>query len=112
MLEPNSRTEHRAVYMAFKSLRATVLKNRPDADVRLLRKAYRFARNKHAGQRRKSGELYFTHPLAVAQITRRPRNGSRDGGSRLLHDVVEDTTVTPEETKERFGIEIAALVTA
>lgn len=110
MLEPNCRTDHRAVYTAFKSLRTTVLKNRQDADVRLLRKAYRFARNKHAGQRRKSGELYMTHPLAVAQILADLEMDLATVAAGLLHDVVEDTTVTPEEMKERFGIEIAGLV--
>jgi GTP diphosphokinase / guanosine-3',5'-bis(diphosphate) 3'-diphosphatase len=110
MIDSARTTEYRAVYAAYRKLEGTVKKYRPDADLRLLRVAYRFARDKHASQRRRSGEPYITHPVAVAQILAELEMDVPTLAAGLLHDVVEDTAVTPEEMVQRFGPEVAALV--
>ena len=68
MSDAPCRQQHRPVWQAWRKLRATVAKYRSAGDLKRLRGAYRFARNKHAGQMRRSGEPYITHPLAVALI--------------------------------------------
>ncbi len=95
---------------AYRKLEASLLKYRPNADVNLLRRAYRFARKHHLGQYRRSGEPYITHPIAVAQILANLEMDVPTLSSGLLHDVVEDTSVTHEFLTERFGPEIATLV--
>jgi guanosine-3',5'-bis(diphosphate) 3'-pyrophosphohydrolase len=94
----------------FEKLLEAVAKYRPGADVSLLRAAYAFACEKHAGQRRYSGEPYIMHPVAVAQILAGLEMDAATLAAGLLHDVVEDTTVTPEEMIARFGEEVAGLV--
>ncbi|MEZ5422525.1 MAG: HD domain-containing protein [Pyrinomonadaceae bacterium] len=71
----------------------TVTKNRPDADVDLIRRAYLFSALHHKGQTRASGEPYLVHPLAVAQILAEMRLDEVSVSTGLLHDVVEDTLV-------------------
>ncbi|MEL6362778.1 MAG: bifunctional (p)ppGpp synthetase/guanosine-3',5'-bis(diphosphate) 3'-pyrophosphohydrolase [Pseudomonadota bacterium] len=82
----------------------------PDADEDLLNKAYVVAMRAHGGQTRKSGDPYFTHPLAVAGILTELRADPASVATALLHDVVEDTDVTIDEIREMFGDEIAQLV--
>jgi guanosine-3',5'-bis(diphosphate) 3'-pyrophosphohydrolase len=110
MAEPGTIAEYREVARAYRALKSAVRKVRPDADIRPIRAAYRFARAKHAAQRRKSGELYITHPLAVALVLAELEMDTPTICAGLLHDVVEDTAVTPEEMVKRFGAEVAALV--
>ena len=77
----------------------------------MVRQAFELAKDAHEGQRRKSGEPYIFHPIAVAKIV---ANDIGLGGvaiaSALLHDVVEDTEVTHEEIYERFGEKISRIV--
>jgi len=87
-----------------------VKKYHPDADEDLLNRAYVFAMKAHGGQVRKSGDPYFTHPLAVAQILTGIRADPATVATALLHDVVEDTDVSLEDIKRFFGEEIAKLV--
>jgi guanosine-3',5'-bis(diphosphate) 3'-pyrophosphohydrolase len=82
----------------------------PDADEDLLNRAYVFAMRAHGGQTRKSGDPYFTHPLAVAGILTELKADPATVATALLHDVVEDTTTTVEEIERLFGAEIAHLV--
>lgn len=82
----------------------------PKADVELINRAYVFAVHAHARQRRSSGELYITHPLAVAQNLVDLKLDVSSVVTGLLHDTVEDTHVTPEDIEHRFGAEIAKLV--
>src|SRR5260370_42285062 len=110
MIDNECRQQHKPVWESWRNLRTTVAKYRTVDDVRRLRAAYRFARNKHAGQMRRSGEPYMTHPLAVAQILAEMEMDTSTLMAGLLHDVVEDTAVTQEETVQRFGPEGAALV--
>ncbi|MBC7320913.1 bifunctional (p)ppGpp synthetase/guanosine-3',5'-bis(diphosphate) 3'-pyrophosphohydrolase [bacterium] len=76
----------------------------------LIISAYEFALSAHNGQRRKSGEEFFVHPLEVAKILSSMDVDAVTIASALLHDVVEDTSVSIEEIEKRFGEEIATLV--
>lgn len=82
----------------------------PDADLDLVMRAYFFAANAHKMQSRKSGEAYFTHPLAVAFILVQQQMDVDTVATALLHDVIEDTMVTREEIEETFSPIIGELV--
>ncbi|MEQ1929761.1 MAG: bifunctional (p)ppGpp synthetase/guanosine-3',5'-bis(diphosphate) 3'-pyrophosphohydrolase [Parvularculaceae bacterium] len=82
----------------------------PNADEDLLNRAYVFAMKAHGGQLRKSGDPYFTHPLAVAEILTGVRADPATVATALLHDVVEDTDVSLDDIRRLFGEEIARLV--
>jgi guanosine-3',5'-bis(diphosphate) 3'-pyrophosphohydrolase len=82
----------------------------PDADTSRLVEAYLFAEERHHGQKRKSGEPYITHPLAVAHILADLQMGVNTVIAGLLHDVLEDTATTPEELEQRFGATVRQLV--
>lgn len=87
-----------------------VLDYNPKADISLLQKTCDFAMTAHAGQVRKSGEPYSNHPLEVAGILVRMRMDVASIVVGLLHDTVEDCTVTGEELTREFGEDIARLV--
>jgi len=80
------------------------------ADVREVVRAYRFAELMHEGQKRKSGEAYITHPVAVATELATLGLGTPTLIAALLHDTVEDTPATLEDIREGFGEEVAHLV--
>ncbi|MBI1366233.1 MAG: RelA/SpoT family protein [Alphaproteobacteria bacterium] len=82
----------------------------PNANEDLLNRAYVFAMKAHGGQTRKSGDPYFTHPLAVAAILTELKTDPATVATALLHDVVEDTDVSVDDIKRLFGAEIAKLV--
>ncbi len=82
----------------------------PLADTTGLEEAFEFAREKHAGVMRKSGEPYISHPLEVAMILAGLNLDTATLQAALLHDVVEDSGVSLKEIRERFGPEVAALV--
>ena len=82
----------------------------PDADVDLLRRAYIFSAKAHQGQTRLSGESYLIHPIEVAAILANLKLDAATVAAGLLHDTIEDTTVTSEEIKSMFGEEVAMLV--
>ena len=79
-------------------------------DVARLAEAYRFSGAAHAGQRRQSGEPYISHPLAVAEILAGWRLDGQALVAALLHDVMEDTSVTKAEISDTFGKPVADLV--
>ena len=79
-------------------------------DVGLVSRAYKFANTAHSGQKRKSGEDYISHPVAVATILYELRLDSVSICAALLHDVAEDTPHSIDEIKKDFGEEIAGLV--
>jgi guanosine-3',5'-bis(diphosphate) 3'-pyrophosphohydrolase len=81
-----------------------------EADLERIREAYEFADQAHFGQVRKSGEPYILHPLAVADIIVSMKMDVTSIIAALLHDVVEDTTVSLEAVEERFGTACAMLV--
>ncbi len=72
--------------------------------------AYLFGAQAHRGQRRRSGEPYIHHPIAVAEILSEIRLDSRSIIAAILHDVVEDTSTKPEQIAAEFGEEVAYLV--
>ncbi|MBT8473056.1 MAG: bifunctional (p)ppGpp synthetase/guanosine-3',5'-bis(diphosphate) 3'-pyrophosphohydrolase [Marinicaulis sp.] len=82
----------------------------PNADEKLLGKAYDFAQEAHKPQIRQSGEPYFTHPLAVATILTELRTDPATVATALLHDVVEDCDVPIEKIQKEFGKDVAQLV--
>ncbi|WP_248927361.1 RelA/SpoT family protein [Paenibacillus hamazuiensis] len=79
-------------------------------DLTRIREAYDFAEQAHSGQVRKSGEPYILHPLAVADILVNMQMDTTSIIAALLHDVVEDTTVSLETVREKFGPICAMLV--
>lgn len=88
----------------------TVRTHHPKADVALIERAYAAAERAHSGQKRKSGEPYITHPIAVAQILADLGIGPKTLAAALLHDTVEDTEYTLDLLRADFGDEIAMLV--
>ncbi len=80
------------------------------ADKELVQRAYRVAEEAHRGQKRNSGEPYINHCLAVAQILAELRVPPEVLAAGLLHDTVEDTTVTLEDIQRDFGDVVASLV--
>ena len=85
-------------------------RSRPTSDADLLERAYAFAHEKHEGQKRRTGEPYIEHPIAVAGILAELGMDDPTLAAGLLHDVVEDCGVTFEEIAQRFGMEVAQLV--
>ncbi len=94
----------------FEHLLATVRANRPGDDTDLIRRAWIFCMDQHAGQRRASGEPYIIHPLEVAQVLAELRMDSTAIAAGLLHDAVEDTDVTSDEIARRFNEQVAHIV--
>ncbi len=82
----------------------------PDGDVDLLRKAYEVAAEAHAGQVRKTGDPYITHPLAVAHMLAGYGLDEPTLAAALLHDTVEDTNLTLNDLSMQFGDEIGRLI--
>ncbi len=82
----------------------------PRADTDLIRAAYAYGADMHAGQRRHSGEPYISHPLAVAMILAEQQLDDATIVTALLHDTIEDTRSTYREIAAKFGPEIADLV--
>ncbi|MEM1369649.1 MAG: bifunctional (p)ppGpp synthetase/guanosine-3',5'-bis(diphosphate) 3'-pyrophosphohydrolase [Cyanobacteria bacterium P01_H01_bin.15] len=83
-----------------------------EPDAHLIYSAFEFAYQLHEGQYRKSGEPYIAHPVAVATLLRDLGGDPAMIAAGFLHDVVEDTEVTPEELESRFGPEVRHLVEA
>ncbi len=81
-----------------------------EKDRKMVEDAYLLAKEKHAGVLRKSGEPYIQHPLEVAYILATLQGGPATLAAGFLHDVVEDTDVTVEDIKERFGEDVSFLV--
>ncbi len=82
----------------------------PNLNEQLIQKAYLFSKASHGNQKRHSGDPYFSHPLAVAEILIDLKLDQASIITALLHDVVEDTEVTLEEIEKDFGEEVANLV--
>ena len=82
----------------------------PPEQVERVREAHEYAENAHEGQKRRSGEAYITHPIAVAGILADLRMDGATIAAAVLHDVVEDTVVSTADLETRFGAEVADLV--
>ena len=81
-----------------------------EEQLKFIEQAYLFAKEKHAGQFRKSGEDYIVHPLNVAMILTTIYADYQTIAAGFLHDVLEDCDCTPEEMEEKFGSEVTKLV--
>ena len=91
-------------------LLALVRNYNPRTNADLIRQAYAYGRQMHEGQTRRSGEPYFSHPVAVAAILTEQRLDDATIITALLHDTIEDTKSTYAEVARQFGDEIAELV--
>jgi GTP diphosphokinase / guanosine-3',5'-bis(diphosphate) 3'-diphosphatase len=94
----------------YRDLELKIREYRPKDDLTGLQKAFHFARKYHEGQRRDSGEPYMVHPLMVAHILADMRMDVVAMQTGLLHDVVEDTSVTVDHVRKEFGEEVARSV--
>ena len=104
--------DYRCIEQEFASLLQVATKRCKDADeVETVRKAFEFANQAHKNVRRRSGEPYMLHPIAVARIVVTEIGlGCKSICAALLHDVVEDTSYTVEDIRNLFGDKIATLV--
>ena len=99
------------VQEAFNELLGGYLASNHRKKVEIIERAFDFAKKAHAGIRRRSGEPYIMHPIAVARIASQEIGlGSTSICAALLHDVVEDTDYTVEDIEQHFGAKIAQLV--
>ncbi|MGN0242268.1 MAG: RelA/SpoT family protein [Candidatus Weimeria sp.] len=94
----------------YKELIEKVRKYHPNGDISIIEKAYKVAKEAHKDQKRKSGEPYIIHPLSVAIILADLEMDKESIAAGLLHDVVEDTSITREQLASEFSEEIAELV--
>ena len=94
----------------FEKLLDTVHTARPADDLDIIRAAWQFCLQQHAGQKRASGEPYVIHPLDVGQILAEMKMDSTAIAAGLLHDAVEDTDVSTQEISRRFGPQVAHIV--
>ncbi len=96
--------------MELSDLEKIIKENIENADLKIIRKAFYFAKKAHQGQKRFSGEDFIKHPLGTAVILTELGLDIVSITAALLHDVVEDTGVSIKEIEEEFGKEIAILV--
>ncbi|HMO40657.1 MAG TPA: RelA/SpoT family protein [Saprospiraceae bacterium] len=108
MKEP---AETQIIRHAYRKLLRAIKGELDNADRQLIRRAYELALASHEGQRRKSGEAYILHPIAVATICAEEIGlGPTAIAAALLHDVVEDTHVKQEQINEQFGERVGKIV--
>ena len=103
--------EDQLVQAEFESLRNSYAQSNHRRKFDIIDKAFNFANQAHRGVKRRSGEPYIMHPLAVAMIVSKEMGlGSTSISAALLHDVVEDTDYTVEDLRNLFGDKIAQIV--
>ena len=103
--------ENQMIDQAYQNLLNGYLSSNHRKKVEIIDKAFKFARDAHQGIRRRSGEPYILHPIAVATIVSQEIGlGSTSISAALLHDVVEDTDYTVEDIEAQFGEKIARIV--
>ncbi len=111
MLEIDFEKENKAIAHEYKELLRISYQTLTPEDKKLIRKAFDVAMDAHKDQRRKSGEAYFFHPIAVAKIVASEIGlGATAIAAALLHDVVEDTPITVEDIEKMFNPKVAQLV--
>jgi GTP pyrophosphokinase len=111
MLEIDFEKENKAILQEYKELLRISYQTLTPEDKKLIRKAFDVAMDAHKDQRRKSGEAYFFHPIAVAKIVASEIGlGATAIAAALLHDVVEDTPITVEDIEKMFNPKVAQLV--
>lgn len=110
-LKINNNAEDELIEAAFQDVLNGYLASNHRKKVEIITRAYTFAKKAHKGIRRRSGEPYILHPIAVAKIVSKEIGlGSTSICAALLHDVVEDTDYTVEDIEQHFGKKIAQIV--
>src|SRR5499433_2148500 len=94
----------------FRDLMKRMQANRPTDDLEIVKKAYDYSLRVHSGQTRASGEPYLVHPLEVALVLAEMRMDPVSIAAGLLHDSVEDTSVTVTDIRKEFGEQVAHIV--
>src|SRR5580692_747478 len=94
----------------FRDLLRKIRDYRPNDDLTLVKKAYDFSLKHHQGQSRASGEPYLVHPLEVASVLADMRLDTTAIAAGLLHDSIEDTSVTVDDIRAEFGEQVAHIV--
>nr|WP_315163132.1 RelA/SpoT family protein [uncultured Flavobacterium sp.] len=111
MIEIDLEKENKAIAQEYKELLRISYQTLTPEDKKLIRKAFDVAVDAHKEQRRKSGEAYIFHPIAVAKIVASEIGlGATSIAAALLHDVVEDTPITVEDIERLFNPKVAQLV--
>lgn len=111
MTEIDIEKENKAIAQEYKELLRISYQTLSPSDKKLIRKAFDVAVDAHKEQRRKSGEAYIFHPIAVAKIVASEIGlGATSIAAALLHDVVEDTPITVEDIERLFNPKVAQLV--
>ncbi|MFY7988582.1 MAG: RelA/SpoT family protein [Flavobacterium sp.] len=111
MTELELEAENKAIAQEYKELLRISYQTLTDEDKKIIRKAFDVAVDAHKDQRRKSGEAYIFHPIAVAKIVARDIGlGATSIAAALMHDVVEDTEITVQDIEKMFNPKIAQLV--
>jgi GTP pyrophosphokinase len=111
MTEIDIEQENKAIAKEYKELLRISYQTLTDEDKKLIRKAFDVAVDAHKDQRRKSGEAYIFHPIAVAKIVASEIGlGATSIASALLHDVVEDTHITVDDIRTMFNPKVAQIV--
>ena len=104
-------SERKEILKKYRALLRAARKSADDSDKKLIRTSFNMAMDAHREMRRKSGEPYIFHPLAVAQIVAEEIGlGTTAIVCALLHDVVEDTDVTLEDIEKIFGKKVTSIV--
>ena len=99
-----------AGYVVYDDLKQMILESGRNYDMEMLDKAYHLAERAHDGQFRRSGEPYICHPLHVAMLLVDLGMDTESLAAALMHDVVEDTSVTLDELESQFGTDVAHMV--
>jgi GTP diphosphokinase / guanosine-3',5'-bis(diphosphate) 3'-diphosphatase len=94
----------------YEDLAEKIKRNHPDAVLGMIQRGYVVSAKYHKGQVRMSGEAYLTHPLEVANILAELKLDTVTITAGLLHDVLEDTLMSPEELRKQFGDEVFQIV--
>ena len=111
MIEIDIEAENKAIAKEYKELLRISYQTLTTEDKKLIRKAFDVAVDAHKDQRRKSGEAYIFHPIAVAKIVASEIGlGATSIAAALMHDVVEDTEISVNDIEQMFNPKIAQLV--
>src|SRR5690606_29630547 len=107
----NLEAEKKEILKRYRALLRACKPTLERGDKQMIRKAFDMALDSHSDMRRKSGEPYIYHPIAVAQIAAEEIGlGTTSIVCALLHDVVEDTNVSLEEVENHFGKKVAKII--
>src|SRR6187551_3996170 len=111
MIEIDLEAENKAIAQEYKELLRISYQTLSADDKKLIRKAFDVAVDAHQDQRRKSGEAYIFHPIAVAKIVASEIGlGATSIAAALMHDVVEDTDLTVKDLERMFNHKLATIV--